>query len=290
MAAEIESLIRDNLERLPQNHPDRRFLEAQAEVFASFNSKNGRAETAVLPNAEQLVASEKQAWKQFFGKEIDVSTPPQELLTTLARAQEQGITVFEAHFLPQIEFKKNNKYHGWRVKPEDWYWEQIKAGKVAKDAAKLDGVWVLVDGSLKPNYEDGRQLYTNDSLASILGKLRKEGQIQSGDNTPEGSRFRISWDEINQIVNPQLAQLLGVSAEQVRLPKAIEFNIIGNIHHPQWGQTNTWEWFDDKFEADDRLIGGSSVGGGLANVNDIWHGRRDDRIGFRPLVVFSSKS
>lgn len=248
---------------------------------------------APLSLSDQLVVREKDAWKSFLGTEdIDVPNPPQELLDALARAEEKGITVFEAHFFPRIEFEQNSQYPGWNVRPEGWYWEQIKTGNVAEGAAKLDGLWVLVDGSQKPAYDKGRQLHENDPFGLILTRLRREGKIAVPDSyrhVPEISRFAVTPNEREAHFNSALAEMLGVQADLVRVLRAIEFNVLGNLYHPEWGQTNTAEWFNDKFEGDDRLIGGGSDYGGLAYVYCHWSGGRGGGVGFRPLVVFPSQ-
>lgn len=244
-----------------------------------------------LPTAERLVAQEKEAWKSFRGKDVEVSTPPQELFDVWTRANEQGITVFEAHFEAPMEFKQNSNYPGWKVKPEPWYWNQIKAGSVAKDAANLGGVWVLVDGSRKPTYGSGKQLYENDPFGPILARLRQEGKIAVPDSykhVPETSRFAVTPDEREAHFNLALADILGVDVSQIGILKEIEFNVLGNMHHPEWGQANTSEWLDDKFGDGYRLIGGHSDNGGLARVYYRWSDRRLDYWGFRPKVVFPS--
>ena len=283
----------EHLNQMAESMRQARKLEAkQASEPISLEVAALPVETRVLLTPEELVSSEKHSWKNFLGKEIKVPAPPQELLDTLSNAQEQGVTVFEAHYLPAIEFKQNLRYPGWKVKPGAWYWEQIKTGRVAKDAANLDGAWVLVDGSQKPDYDNGRQLYENDPFGKILAKLRNEGNIEvpsSYKHVPETSRFAVTPDERESHFYVALAQVLKVDANQVRVPREIEFNVLGNIHHPDWGQTNTWEWAHDRFGDDGRLDGGSSNSGGLTDVDYDWHDYRCDGIGFRPLVVFPSK-
>jgi len=96
----------------------------------------------------------------------------------------------------------------------------------------------------------------------------------------------LSWDQLHNDILPEIAKKFGVSQSQIRLPKAIEFNVLGNMHHSEWGETNTWEWFEDSFEADSRLVGGRSDVGGLALVNHLSSASPYDNVGFRPLVVF----
>ena len=240
---------------------------------------------------EQFGAQEQEKLSRFFDREVAVPTPPQELSIAMLKAKEIGWAQAEPHFLPKMELKQNSDVSEWTIRPEDWYWQKIREGKVAKDAATLEGIWVVVDGSQKPQYKDGKQMYENDPFAPVLTQLRRDGKIQVPDwcrNIPKDSRFGVSHDELQSYVNPGIANLLDVQPKQVRLPKAIEFNILGNLAHPEWGKTNTWEWFSNNFGAVRRLIGGRRDRGGLADVDDDWHGHRHDYIGFRLQVASSS--
>lgn len=215
---------------------------------------------------------------------------PQEVSDILKRAEKAGITSLEAYHLSGVTLTQGSQVEGWTKKPENWYWEQIKNGKISPDAPKLPGSWVLLDNTQKPNYEDGKQMYKKDPFGPLLAKLRKDNKIQKIKHIPEDSRFGISPDELRTIVLPEIANLMGVNKSQVRLPKEIEFNVIGNFKHQKWGETNTWEWLEDNFGGADRLIGGDSDDGGLTYVSHYWSGYHIDGIGFRPLVVVSSKA
>lgn len=214
---------------------------------------------------------------------------PQEVSDVLQRAKEAGIGVFEVYHLSGVTLSKDSRVGGWDKKPEDWFWKQIRNGKVSQDAATLPDAWVLVDKTPKPDYKDGKQMYENDPLKALLKQLRKDKKIQTIKGIPDTSRFGISHYELFQVILPEIAKVLEVDKNQVRLPKEIEFNVIGNLKHPEWGETNTWEWFEDKFGDDHRLIGGDSDRGGLADVGHRWFGNRSDFVAFRPLVVVSSK-
>jgi len=146
---------------------------------------------------------------------------------------------------------------------------------------------MLIDGREKPQYQDGKQTYENDILAETLEDLRKKKVIT--DFEVKGSRFNISWDELHKPeVKKAIAEALDVPEESLRLPRAIEWNYLGNAYHPKWGETNTWEWFEDSYQkGTGRLGGGNSGGGGLSSV--LWGdpSGRSDSLGFRPQVVFS---
>lgn len=249
-----------------------------------------RAGIQDLPTAEQLVAVENSALNP---KPIEIPHPPQELLDVQARLKEKGIDIFEAHYLPDVVLEKDSQFPGWQVRPDDWFWETINAGVISEDAKRLPGMWILIDGRSRPNYERGTQMYANDPFAPILQDLRKEGRIKIPDNVkhvPRTSGFGVSLDEVESQVIPRVAEeILGIESQRVRVPKEIEFNVLGNLHHPEWGQTNTWEWLYDKLGNLSRLIGGHLDGGGLASVRDYYPTFRIDRIGFRLLAEFPQK-
>lgn len=239
---------------------------------------------------EELAAQRREVWQTLRKQEVEL---PQEVKIVLERAKEKGIGNLKAYFLPELVFEENTDYPGWDVKPEHWYWEQIRNGNVDSDVPELKGMWVLVDTTQKPNYKDGKQVYSNDQFGNILAQLRKDKKItvpSDYKHVPQNSRFAVSWDELKGHVLPAIAETLGVKTNQVRLPKEIEFNVVGNLFHPEWGQTSTWEWFEDRFGGGDRLYGGGCGFGGLVNVSCSWSDGRNAGIGFRPLIVFSSNA
>ncbi len=132
-------------------------------------------------------------------------------------------------------------------------------------------------------------MYENDPLASILADLRKRKIIQ--DFQVKNSRFNVSHNELHKPeVKEAIAEALGVKPENIRLPRVIEWNYIGNAFHNEWGNTNTWEWFEDDYmNGQRRLYGGLSENGGLSSVNWFGPDYRHGNLGFRPLVVFSEE-
>lgn len=258
-----------------------------ADIIASVHKLNGS--DVPFPSVATVV---KETTIQTFSKDqliLPETQIPQEVSAILQRAEKAGLTFFEPYRLSGLTLNKDSNVDGWDKKPEDSYWGAIKNGNVSQDAPKLPDAWVLIDKTQKPDYRDGKQMYEKDPLGTLIARLRKTGKIQKVKGTPEASRFRISHDELFQVVLPEIANLLGVEASQVRLPKIIEFNVMGNLKHPEWGTTNTWEWFDDKFGGGRRLIGGRSDVGGLASVSRRWRGAHYDDAAFRPLVVVSPK-
>lgn len=242
--------------------------------------------TGVLTPEQYIVEAQLETWDEFFGGQIP-EIPPR-LPEILRRARGEGFT-FRLHILPNIVLNQDAEYPGWKVRPEPWFWEQIRTGGLPKDAAILSGDLLLVETIQKPDYDRGMQLYENDPLAPILAQGRREGIIKGPDRVPKTSRFAVSASKIEGYVAPKVAKLLGVNrlpGVVVRKPRAIEFNVLGNAFYPQWGQTSTWEWFEDRFERASRLYGGGSGRGGLAGIRSFHSANQIDDLGFRLLVVF----
>ncbi len=239
---------------------------------------------------EQYAAGEQVILSKFFGKEIIVSPPPQELTDAMLKAREIGWTQAEAHFLPNIKFEKNSNFPGWIIKPSDWFWERIKEKELEEETTSLNGVWVIVDGSQKPEYQTGSKMYENDPFLNLLKGLRESGKIKTEvpwlKDISWNSRFAISYDEIQDSVNPTIANLLGVESKQVRLPRAIESNFLSNLYHPEFGETYSWEWCQDKFADGLPLLWGRSNNGGLGTFDGTATIRHGKHIGFRPKIVF----
>ena len=233
----------------------------------------------------ELVDRETESLNDFFGHEVEVPPLPEEITPErYERWKEMG---FELHYLPSEEMKKEANFPGWKKKPEDWFYGRLEAKEIPADAANLPDSWILVDTREKPQYENGKQMYKEDVLGPVLEDLRKKKIIE--DFEVKGSRFRISWNELNKPeVKKAIAHAMDVPEEYLRLPRAIEWNFIGNAYHPEWGETNTWEWFDDPYmKGRGRLHGGNSEYGGLSDL--LWPdpGTRSDDLGFRLQVVFS---
>lgn len=208
--------------------------------------------------------------------------------------KKKGFTNFDFFHLSAHEFESNGDYPGWNVKPESWFWENVKNGRISSGATRLYDMLIAIDHAQKPNYNKGMQLYPNDPFGDILRKLRQEGKIKVPKelkHIPDTSRFGISSEELIEHVLPAIAWVLEVDSSQVGLPTETEVNIISNLYHREWGDTNTCEWMQDRFEGDGhlRLIGGFSANG-LEYVRRLPSDGRDDNVGFRPLVVLSSET
>jgi hypothetical protein len=59
------------------------------------------------------------------------------------------------------------------------------------------------------------------------------------------------------------------------------------MRHLEWGDTDTTEWFGDKFWDEYPLLGGSN---GLADIFYRSSDHRADSVSFRPLIFFPSKT
>jgi hypothetical protein len=244
---------------------------------------------------QEVMEREAEKLREFFGYDVEIPAIPAEVTPErYERWKEMG---FELHYLPDEELAEERDLPGWKKKPgkryapdQSWgieFFDEIKNGNLPKDSLKLPAAWVLADSREKPKYENGKQIYKEDALGTVLEELRKKKVIT--DFTVKGSRFNISWDELNKPeVKQAIAEALDVPPEALRLPRAIEWNYMGNVYHPEWGGTNTWEWFDDSYQKGQRrLYGGGSERGGLSNVYWFDPGVRSDDLGFRLQVVFS---
>jgi len=253
-------------------------------VLGEAEKEKGRIAPELLEFRE-LIEQETESLRNFFGHDVEVPPLPPEI--TPERYEKWKEMGLELHYLPAEEMKKDSNFPGWKKKPEDWFYEKLKAKEIAADSATLPAAWMLIDGREKPNYKDGKQTYKEDVLAETLEDLRKRKIIT--EFKVKGSRFNISWDELNKPeVKKAIADVLDVPEESLRLPRAIEWNYLGNAYHPKWGETDTWEWFEDSYQKGTRrLDGGNSGYGGLSYVYWGAPSGRSDFLGFRPQVVFS---
>ncbi len=263
-----------------------------AEVL-SHSRKAERKDDA--PEFRELQDRERERLEAFFGYAVDVPSLPQGVTPEAYQEwQERG---YDLHYLPNEDLTEERDLPGWQKKPgkryspgKQWgieFFDEVKNGNLPKDATRLPGAWVLADTRQKPAYKNGTQLYPDDELMGrVLEKLRKAKALP--DFNTKTSRFNLSWEELHSPqVKAAIGEALNVPPESLRLPRAIEWNFLGNAHHQDWGDTNTWEWFEDTYQSSKRLSGGHSENGGLSYVGWFEPRVRNDILGFRPLVVFS---
>ncbi|HEU0050806.1 MAG TPA: hypothetical protein VFQ60_01990 [Patescibacteria group bacterium] len=260
----------------------------------------------------EIIFCETQALRKFFGREIPVPHLPKE--ATRERILEWRRMGFELHYLPNLsvaEIKRDREgkilevtpidFPGWKKKPGRRYtrgvyinsvefFDEVKTGGFL-DLSALDlfGGWILIDTRKKPNFDKGKQMYENDPLGPALEELRKKNVIE--DFKIKGSRFNLSSNELeNPKVLEAFAKVLNfhsIPGLEVSIPRTIEFNILGNIFYPEWGKTDTQEWFGDYGKGSNRLFGGDSNDGGLSCVDDGVCRGRSDGVGFRVIGRFS---
>ena len=226
---------------------------------------------------QPIVDLERKSHKDFFGTPFGLSKFTKTLKTygqaAVVTWQNLGL---EPHFLPGIVLSQDSNLLGWKIKPEPWFWNKIKEGKIRwlikgelvadQKAGDLEGITILVDTRLKPKYGDE---YKDDWLGQIISGLRKAGKIQ--DFNPRSSRFNVSAEE-TELIKAEAAKILGLKSEQIRLEREIEANVIPQMYpympRVNDGRTNTWEWREEFFGGRGyRLDGGYSGGGGLAGVS-----------------------
>lgn len=253
-----------------------------------------QVEGLVIPSADQLVVTARKELKEKMFRDVEVPEPSADLFETLRGFAERGITKFdEIHYFPQMQLKEDDKL--WkergRVKPGSNFWQQIKEGNFPQHVTELDEGWYIFDRRAKPMYANGQQRYSGDDyMEPLMAHLRATNRIERYSPVPDTSRAGASPREIEGVILPAFAEMSGAKGI-VGNRRYIEFNVLGNIAHPELGQTNTWEWFGDPaFRGDSRLIGGFSDGGGLADVDDDHVGFRFDFTAFSPVVRFPSKA
>ena len=216
---------------------------------------------------QSFVREEERKISDFLGQKVflnqpDISNEDLEKFKKLS---------FDLHFLPQIEVNENKKFPGWLERPKKNFYQLIKKEKLSSNNFSLSGKWILVDRRDKParfypwlakddifvflmkifginfykaSKKFDKQQYKEDFLLNILR------------NNGFSSRYSISWREIEEIIKPEVAKFLSINKEKIRLPAFIEWNFLGNVFYPQWGQTATWEWFNDRFKTGECLTGG----------------------------------
>ena len=265
----LSAILREMERRESQPLPE----ETESQEFASLRSK------------------EAASLEKFFEKKISVpQLPPEVTADKVKRWESMGLKL---HFLPEEDMKDKTHLKNWKKQPD--YKTYVDATKLPADVMTLKGGWVLVDTRQKPEYANGDQMYQNDFLAPVLEALNKQGVIKQrktdGTALDPKSRFGLSPEELEKPeVIAAFAKAYGVKPEQITIQREIEFNVLGNMYHPEWGEapSNCSEWFGDPYDAGlRRLYGGRSDSGGLPYVNWFTRASRSDHLGFRVLVRFS---
>lgn len=251
---------------------------------------------------EEILVKERQAHRNFFGHRFSLKS----FRETLEKYGPEKIEEWrklglEPHFLPKVVMTQDAEFPGWKVKPNDWYYQQVAEGRIMRQqpdgslvvdrgAFKLEGITVLVDTRLKPEYDGGKQMFKDDNLLGpIIEQLRREDKIANYEYG-RSSRFGVSADEWEEHIKPELAKLLNLKVSQVRLGKVIEENIIPQLYpdmpRSRDSQTDVWVWYEEYLDdRGSRLDGGDSYCGVLADVHYNSSGSPWSYRGFRPLAV-----
>src|SRR3989338_3402282 len=251
--------------------PPKKRLQDDAELIGKFLGREAEEEMRkIMALNTPLMKQEAATLKAFFGESITVPPLPREI--TPERIKNWDAMGFELHYLPPIDMTLDADFPGWEKKPHRWFYEEIAAGRIAKDATMLPGAWVLVDGRQKPSYNDGNQMYADDPLAPVLEDLNRRGLISQSDyygtkKLDPRSRFGLSPEDVEkpEVMNA-FAKALDLKPGHASLTEAIVWNVLANIHHPEWGTTYTSEW-QKETDSGGRLISGRSVLGGASYVS-----------------------
>lgn len=224
-------------------------------------------------NKNEIFNKEMKVLENFFNKKfVDMPNLPEWITDDLLQFWNENI--FHVHYIPKMVLDENLNLSLWQDKPNKIFYKKIREGKLKKEVKILIGKWILIDGRDKPkkklpwirindvwllqkmgfnpkNYlkKWGKQLHQDEYLIKIL---QEKGF---------GSRFCLNIHEINNL-KPFILNFLKIEQpKNVRLPFFIEYNYLGNAVYKQWHTTETWEWFEDKFDDGQYLAGGSkSVG------------------------------
>ncbi len=246
----------------------------------------------------KIVSQEKECHLAFFGKEFDLT----DFTNTLRKYGEEKIKFWqelglEPHFLPKVPMMPENNYPGWKIKPKNWFYNKVSEGDIFHqingekrkvETVELEGISVLIDTRLKPNFDKGNQMWEKDNLCGpVIEELRKAKEI--ADYNPQSSRFYVSADEWESQIKPVLAEKLGFEAFQLRLEKTIEANVIYQLYRymprKDDGKTSTWVWYEEYFKNHNfRLSSGFFVRSSLIDVNYRWSGHRWYSRSCRPLI------
>lgn len=271
-------------------------------------------------SVSQLVRDEREKLEDFFRQIIEVPEPTLALLKKLEIGNRLGFS-FEPHYLPPIELGPDREMPSWKVRPKDRFWELVSQiglptlgrGMTSTLHTGLIGGWMLVE-NIVIDSQEGHEPYAEDPVGAILEDLRGRRKIyprylraldtvifpKSGQqdrmelrNLPKNSRFGVAAsDELENWINFKVQSLFwdtkqGDDEGNVTQPTPLEFNILGNLHHPEWGDADTTEWLWTQLQQGARYFGGNSSHGGLADIDRQTEAisRRTNR-GFRFVLRF----
>lgn len=251
----------------------------------------------------EISKNESESLKKFFGFLVDVPDLPGEITNErLEKWKKQG---FELHYMPDIKMDKDDKYPGWKVKPnmydEFGLYKKIENGVLKEESAFLKSGWVLIETIKKPwRLSMGqRQEYQDDIFADAIVKLKDEGVIDeklinTKDNEREpilrNSRCCLSvLDLEKEEVKKAFAEILDVKMDMISLPRAIELNALGNMYYPDFGNANSSEICSDYGNNGECTHFGFEKTRALSEISVKNRDYRSSASGFRLMVRFDQK-
>jgi len=156
----------------------------------------------------QAIRFRSARWlEDFLGRPCAVPPVPEELsMGRFGQLRSMGFDFFYLPALGAVTAESCGRFPGWRYPLSDRYWIAGMNG-----TPLIEGRWVAVE-------------------------LAEGGQLQVGGDEGEkalhytGDREKLaSWDSLCGAILPKMSQLLGVDHSRVRLPFAIEWNLLGNL-------------------------------------------------------------
>jgi hypothetical protein len=243
-----------------QDQKDIDQLQTRKEVF--FTKERSIRE---LLKKESICSTESQKLSVFFEKEIIIPPMPKEF--TLEQLERWEALGMEVHYLPAVNMTQDRKLKNWKIFPVDWFYQQIKSNQIPSVATLIPEGWFVIDGRQKPMCQ-GVQVYENDPF-------------------PE-SRFNIHPYIFETIeMKQKISKAFDIDIDRIQLPEAMVWNLVTNIHHPEWVKTDTWEWIKEA-----RRMVGSRLACGYVesdgNAFMCWGADARDNTGFRPMGRFSA--
>jgi hypothetical protein len=244
------------------------------EVDASVEPPSVDATQALL---KRIAADPQAFWSAFYAQKfpkIKCTLRPVKVIKAKTRGWIDDGSLLPI-FLPTA-FTSATFPEGW-VKPA--WGRHIDASQIKHHP--LPGRWVVVELVRKSDWNDPKGYGDGkDRLARELG-------LQT--------RFLITWDHLRATLCPQVATLWGLKKQAVRPLTAEEWNLLGNIllelnrlHGTSFqdlGATASWEWTENTYGSDYRVLVGNRGGGGLSAVLRSWSNSPRDYVGFRLLGV-----
>ena len=222
-----------------------------------------------MQNKNNILKNEQQILENFFNtKFTNIPNLPDWVTDRLLQYWNENI--FYVHYMPDISLDENLDLLLWKDKPSKIFYKKMQERKLKQEAKLLLGKWILIDGRDKPA-KTAPWIRINDVLIlqkigfNLKKHLKKwNKQLFKDDYLTDilkekgfGSRFCLTIHEINDLKLFILDFLKIDKQKIIRLPFFAEYNYLGNAIYKQWRTTETWEWFEDKFNNTQYLAGGS---------------------------------